>query len=228
VARSTPAARRGLLELLDAHDRSELIELGQPRRYRRGSRIVTQGDRGDAAFVLLEGRVKVTIDTVDGREIVLSVLGGGDLFGEWEAIDTEPRERAAGVVALQPVLCRVVTAEDFRGFLGSHPDASLALVRWIIGEFTNADRRRIHGTLRDTPHRLADFLLELSNRGGISDGDAVDVDIPLAQHELASLIGVSRNSVVRALATLRTHRLVTTTRHRITIRDLGALRRYVT
>jgi CRP-like cAMP-binding protein len=95
-----------------------------------------------------------------------------------------------------------------------------------IHRLQTADRRRMDGTSLDTPHRLARFLVDLLDQQGPADRSGVDIDIPLAQHELASLIGVSRNSVVRALATLRSRRLVTTTRHTVTILDPDALRRY--
>ncbi len=74
--------------------------------------------------------------------------------------------------------------------------------------------------------KLDPSRLELADRGGADGQRGVQIDIPLTQNELASLIGVSRNSVVRALASLRALRLVTTARHTITIPDLDALRRF--
>jgi CRP-like cAMP-binding protein len=120
----------------------------------------------------------------------------------------------------------VLTGEQFRGYLAAHPAAALVLVAWVIRRLQAADRRRIDGTTLDTPHRLAQFLLDLVERDGRGDQGGVDIDIALPQQELASLIGVSRNSVVRALAALRSRGLVTTSRHTITIADLAALRRY--
>jgi CRP-like cAMP-binding protein len=120
----------------------------------------------------------------------------------------------------------VLTGEQFRDYLAAHPAASLVLAAWVIRRLQAADRRRIDGTTLDTPHRLAQFLLDLVERDDRGDQGGVDIDIPLPQHELASLIGVSRNSVVRALAALRSRGLVATSRHTITIADLAALRRY--
>lgn len=212
--------------MLDAGDRADLIGLGRPVRYRRGARLVIQGDHSDDVFVV-EGRVKITLDTAAGDEVVLAVDGRGDPVGTFEAIDPGIRQRTASAVALGPVACRVLTAGQFCGYLASHPAAARALVAWVIRRLHAADRRRIDGTTLDTPHRLAQFLVDLVDRDGRTDRGGVDIDIPLPQHELASLIGVSRNSIVRALAALRARGLVTTSRHTITIADLGALRRYV-
>jgi CRP-like cAMP-binding protein len=68
--------------------------------------------------------------------------------------------------------------------------------------------------------------VELSESGTDRSAAAIDIDIPLTQEEMATLIATSRESVVRALATLRTLGLVTTARRRITIRDLDGLRQY--
>jgi CRP/FNR family transcriptional regulator, cyclic AMP receptor protein len=212
--------------MLEPDDRAELLGLGRPVHYRRGAWIIIQGDHSDEVFLLVEGRVKVTLDTATGREVVLAVDGRGDLLGTFEAIDAQIRARTASTVALEPVACRVLTGEQFRDYLAAHPAASRVLAAWVIRRLQAADRRRIDGTTLDTPHRLAQFLLDLVERDGRGDQGGVDIDIPLPQHELASLIGVSRNSVVRALAALRSRGLVATSRHTITIADLAALRRY--
>ena len=200
--------------------------MGVFRQYNRGARMMSQGDHSESVFVLLEGAVKIALDTTDGAEVVLDVFGPGDVLGEFEAIG-EYTTRAANVVALNTVGCRVLTKDDFIDFLMGHPAASLALVRLLIRRLGAADRRRIDATTADPSHSLARFLIEPVDGQQSADGSAIAVSFPLAQHELASLLGVSRNSVVRALTTLRSRHLVATTRRTIQIVDVPALRRYV-
>jgi len=211
----------GFVALLDPDARAALLGLGRVRRYRRGATIVLQGARDDIVCVVLEGRVKVTLDTPDGREVVLAVLGPGDLLGEWEAIDPELVSRAASEVALEPVECRVFTADDLCRFLVAHPAAALQLLRLTIRNFLTADRRRVDATALDASHRLAHFLVERADAQRESE-----LDIALTQEELASLLASSRESVVRALTVLRTRGLIETGRRQITIRDIEGLRAY--
>ena len=211
----------GFVALLDPDARAALLGLGRVRRYRRGATIVLQGARDDTVCVVLQGRVKVTLDTPDGHEVVLSVLGPGDLLGEWEAIDPELVSRAASEVALEPVECRVFTAEDLCRFLVAHPAAALQLLRLTIRNFLTADRRRVDATALDASHRLAHFLVERADTQRESE-----LDIALTQEELASLLASSRESVVRALTALRTRGLIETGRRQITIRDMDGLRAY--
>lgn len=211
----------GLVAQLDDEARAALLRLGRVRHYRRGATLILQGALDDFAGVILDGRVKVTLDTDDGREVVLAVIGPGDLLGEFEALEREPVSRAASNVALEPVECRIFTAEDLRTFLVDHPTAAIELLRLTIRKVHAADRRRIDATALDTAHRLAHFLLERAD-----DGRGSELDMALTQEELASHLASSRESVVRALTTLRALGMIETGRRQITIRDLDALRAY--
>jgi len=184
-----------------------------------------QGDAGDFVCIVVEGRVKLALDTVDGREIVLDVLGPGDMVGEFEALGDD-LIRTASVIALDSVVGLVMNRTEFRDYLLAHPAASLALVRATIRRLDAADRRRIGRTGIDASHALAKYLVELVDRGDSAEGSLVEVDVPLAQHELASLIGVSRNSMVRALSSLRSFGLVDTRKSTVRILDVAGLRRY--
>ncbi len=185
-----------------------------------------QGDHSDAVLILLEGRVKVAVDTEDGREIVLSVLGPGDLIGEFEAIDNDGGPRTAGNAALEPVECVAIPGSAFRGFLASHPAAFVALLQIVMQRLRAADRRRIDSGSLDTGHRLARYLLELVDQAGSPARSGISIDIPLTQQEVASLIAASRDSVVRAMTTLRSRGLVITNRRAITVVDVEGLRRF--
>jgi CRP/FNR family transcriptional regulator, cyclic AMP receptor protein len=216
----------GFLGRLDPGERAEALRLGRPRRYQRGARMVVQGDLSDTVFLLLEGRVKVTSDTPDGREVVLSVLGPGDLLGEFEALDPLDRRRSAGNVALEPVDCRSIPATELVAFLESHPRLALVVLQEVVRRLRAADRRRSEAASLDTPHRLAQFLVELHDLHGRPAAEGTDIDVPLTQEELASVIAASRDAVVRALGSLRARGLVLTDRRRIVVRDVEGLRRY--
>ena len=216
----------GLLGLLDPQDRADLIRLGRRRRYGRRSPIMLAGDDSDSVFVVLAGRVKVTVGTADGQEVVLAVDGPGDTIGYFEALDRAVGPRLATVTALEPVECQVLTGDEFRSFVDGHRAVATVLLRWVIRRLWASDHRRIEFGSLDVPHRLARYLLELAERPGRPEHGSIDLDIPLSQDELASLISASRDSVVRALTTLRAHGLVATARRRIAITDLDGLRLY--
>ena len=210
---------------LEPADRAFLLRLGHPKRFRKGARIIVQGDHSDNVFITLSGLTKVTLDTPDGREIVLSVLGSGELLGEFEVIEGMP-QRSAGNVALLPVECRVIPADEFMAALETHPQMLLALVRVILSRLRAADRRREASASMGVSRSLAGFLVELVDRYGTADGSVIDISIHVTQEELASLVSTSRDSAVRGLSTLRTRGLIATRRRQIIVTDLDGLRRY--
>ena len=217
--------RRSYLGRLEPADRAFLLRLGRPQRFGKGARIIVQGDHSDTVFLALSGLVKVTLDTPDGREVVLSVLGAGDLLGEFEVIEGLP-QRTAGNVAVLPVECRTIPGEEFMAALQAHPQMLLAMVRVILSRLAAADRRREASASMGVARSLATFLVELVDRYGTPDGSGIDISIHLTQEELASLISTSRDSAVRGLSALRTRGLIATRRRQIVVTDLDGLRRY--
>lgn len=216
---------RSYLGRLEPADRALLLRLGHPRRFRKGARIIVQGDHSDHVLLVLSGLVKVTLDTPDGREVVLCVLGAGDLLGEFEVLEGLA-QRAAGNVAVLPVECRVIPGDEFKAALETHPQMLLAMVRAILSRLHAADRRREASASLGVSRSLAGFLVELVDRYGTPDGSVIDLSIHLTQEELASLISTSRDSAVRGLSTLRTKGLIATHRRQIVVTDLDGLRRF--
>jgi CRP-like cAMP-binding protein len=219
---------------LAADERTALGEIGHARSYRRGERMIMEGDRNDITFLVLEGRVRVFTGTPEGTEVTLCVRGPGDLIGEMSALDPGCH-RSANVVALEAVRCRVIAARELLAFLEAHPRSTLALLRLVISRLRGADRRRTEFGPYDATRRLARVLVEAADEAGANaaaqsrrpDRSAgVQLGLALSQHELSGLIGASRESVARGMAELRRRGLVTTGRRSVTIVDADGLRSY--
>jgi CRP/FNR family transcriptional regulator, cyclic AMP receptor protein len=217
---------RSFLGMLDPADREFLLSKGEPRSFRAGARPIVQGERSDTVFLVISGLVKVTVDTLEGRELVLSLLGPGDLLGEFEVIAGGASARSAGNVVVEKVDCLVFAGERFMAALAARPALTLALMRVLVGRLSAADRRREASASMDVARSLAGFLVELADRYGTARGSGVDVAFPLTQEELAALISCSRDSAVRGLGTLRASGLIRTMRRKIVVSDLDGLRRF--
>jgi CRP-like cAMP-binding protein len=203
----------GFTHALSEADRAALTASGQRRTYGRGTPLFHEGDRSDFVVVILEGRVKVVVHGQDGTEALLSVRGPGAIVGELAGIDDSPR--LASALALEPVTAQVLQADEFRAFVETHPAAAVVLLRVLVGRLREADRRRAEFGALDTTRRLAQLLAELG---------ADDHVVRLSQHELAGMIGASRESVARALTALRAEGVVTTGRRTVTVLDADRLR----
>jgi CRP/FNR family transcriptional regulator, cyclic AMP receptor protein len=116
-----------LLQSLASPDIEQLLSLLRRRRYARGEVIFLTGDAGINLCIIESGRVKLTLTSPDlGREVALDYLGPGDVFGELALLDGEPR--SADAIAVEPTRLLLLSRDDFRAFLMSHPAAALDLL----------------------------------------------------------------------------------------------------
>jgi CRP/FNR family transcriptional regulator, cyclic AMP receptor protein len=209
------------LSMLTSEEVESLRAAGRPRRWDRGTTVMSEGDTSDWVLVLMEGRVKVSSHTSAGTEVVLAVRGPGGLLGEMSAIDGSPR--SATVTALEPISGFVV--RDFPGFLQENGRIAVLLMRLVTARLRDADRKRIEYGAFDTTGRVATRLIELAERYGEQTSNGVRVALPLSQDELAGWTGASREAVSKALRSLRDRGLIETGRRRVVIHDLEGLRK---
>jgi CRP/FNR family transcriptional regulator, cyclic AMP receptor protein len=211
------------LALLEDADRQKLEGLARRTRFPRGTRLMHEGEPGEAVMVLVQGHVKASCVTPEGHELVLSFRGPGDVLGELSFLNAE--RRSSSVTAIEPVEAMVLPARTFRSFLESTPTAAMTMIDVIGRRFRDANRKRVQFGASDTVGRVAARLVELAERYGEGDADGIRIVLPITQEELGSWTSSSRAGVAKALQTLRELGWIATDRKRITVRDLGALER---
>jgi CRP-like cAMP-binding protein len=210
-------------EQLTPDEAAALGRVARRREFRRGAVICREADRSDWVVILRSGRVKVSVDTANGTEVVLAVRGPGALLGELSALDREPR--SATLTAIEPVTAMSIPVGDFEAFLQSHGRVALLLMRTLTGRLRDADRKRIEFGAHDTTGRVAARLVEMAERFGQRTEDGVKIALPFTQDELAGWTGASREAVSKALGVLRKEGSIRTSRMSVVVRDLPALRR---
>jgi CRP/FNR family transcriptional regulator, cyclic AMP receptor protein len=194
-----------------------LQRLVDVRAYRAGAVVVSQDERGDALYVLAEGRVKVVLYGASGREIILSIFKTpGDFFGEMSLLDEQPR--SASVVALEPSTLLVLSRRDFQAHVVSHPRTALRVLREVSRRLRRADEVIGNLALLDVYGRLAGKLRELARAEGQETEDGFVVRERPTMTEIAATIGTSRETVSRLFAELSRRGLVIATGKRLLVR----------
>jgi CRP-like cAMP-binding protein len=217
----------GFIDHLPRADRERLLASGTRRRYRRGTALFFEGDRSDYVVVVLEGRVRVSIAGGDGRDLVIAVRGPGDLLGEFAAIE-RGMARSASAHAIEPLVVQIITADEFETFLEKAPHAAVALLRTLTRRLRESSRAQMEFGSYDTIARVARRLDELVAEHGEQTSEGVRIALPLTQEELAGWVGASRESVARALRSLRDRGVISTSRRTVVVHDHDALSRYTT
>lgn len=205
-----------LFSQLSAVELQRVVDVARERAYPRNSVILFEDDPGDALYVVATGQVKVVLIGEDGREVILSVMGPGEFFGEMSLLDDEPR--SAHVIAMEDSSLAVLRREDFEGLLTATPQIALALLRELSRRLRRADEKVGSLVLLDVQGRVARLLLDMAGEEG---GDRITRR--LTHHTIAQMIGSSRETVSRTMRDLTDKGLIAVQRRDIVIRDRAAL-----
>jgi CRP-like cAMP-binding protein len=195
----------------------------RPRQYRRGGPIFFQGDPGTGFYIIQSGRVKIALTSPDGREVVLTLLGPNDFFGDLALLDGEPR--SADALALDDCSLLLLTRDDFLKFLDTRPRVSRELLAVLSRRLRRNAQLIQDAAFQDISGRLARLLLTLAEQHGQPGAEGVLIGARLTQSELAAMVAATRESVNKALRGLERQGLVRRQRGLITLLDPDALRR---
>jgi CRP/FNR family cyclic AMP-dependent transcriptional regulator len=206
-----------LLGGLDRGELSRLAELCRERAYPKGSIIVFEDDPGDSFFIVRKGRVKVVLVGEDGREVILSVLGVSDHFGELSLIDGQPR--SAHVISMEDASLIILRREDFRRRVEASPTVAWALLNELSRRLRKADDQIGGLVLLDVHGRIARLLLDEAT----ASVTAPTIAKQLTHQTIAQMIGASRETVSRAMKDFQDRGLITVQRRQITLANRPAL-----
>ena len=189
---------------------AEISRRGIAREFRPRTVLVTEGEKTDALYIIVEGRVRAYVSDANGREAVLSVMGPGEYFGEL-AYDRGPR--SASVITLEQCRVLVVPHADFAAFVESNPAFARHFINKLIGHIRALTQNVRSLALMDAYGRVARLLLEMSLK---KDGEQF-IPERLTQADIASRVGCSREMVSRILKDLVQGHYITVEAERIVI-----------
>jgi len=177
------------------------------RKVQMHASIVAQDEIGEALFVMLSGRAKVTLVAESGREVTLSVLRPADFFGEMSIFDGAPR--SANVVALEPVTVLALGKADLMTHLRAYPSTAINLAAELSRRLRRADEIIARLALQDVEGRLVAQLLELAQEDGVEIPDGLLIRRRPTQQELANMVGSCRETISRTFNMLARRGLIT-------------------
>jgi CRP/FNR family transcriptional regulator, cyclic AMP receptor protein len=167
------------------------------RSFGRNAKIIGAGDPTDSLYIVISGRLKVLMSDEQGREVILSILGPGEFFGEMGLLDDSLR--SASVVTLEACELLTISKTDFKRSLAENFDLSLNVMRGLVQRLREADRKIGSLALMDVYGRVARLLLEMAED---IDGEKVVVN-KLSKQDIAKMIGASREMVSRVMKDLQ-------------------------
>jgi len=176
------------------------------RRYPGGQVLFHMGDEGGSLHIIERGRVKVTIPSSSGEELILAILGPGDLLGELSLFDGKPR--SATVHALEETETLCLHREDLLALMRKRFSVVEKILVVLAQRIRDTDMLLAESHFLDITSRLAKKILDLGDAFGVREGRKVRIGVKITQKDLASMIGATRESINKQLKALRDQGLV--------------------
>ncbi|GBD05237.1 CRP-like cAMP-activated global transcriptional regulator [bacterium HR20] len=209
---------------LDAESMEQLERMTTSEEVRKGELLYFPAQPSRAVFFLKRGHIKISRFDENGREMIVDILGPGEIFGEIfeEGAGTSAYDTAE---TLDDVLICAISPEDFRLLLSRHPEASFELVKQVGFRLRRIERRLIDYLNCDVVTRLVRLLVSLAEDFGKIRQGIVIISLPLSHSEIAMLIGASRQTVTSLLTQLRSEGILEYSRHQIILKQYEDLRK---
>ena len=190
-----------------------LVSVVMHRSVPRLSIIIAEGDPIDSLYIVINGRLKVMMGEADGKEVILSIIGPGEFFGEMGLIDDSPR--SASVVAIEHCELLTVSKRDFRKFIAENAEVSMTVMRGLVRRLREADRKIGSLAMLDVYGRVARLLLDMSEE---VNGEKM-ITKRLPKQDIAKMVGASREMVSKVMKDLQASGYIEVRGSAIVLRD---------
>jgi CRP/FNR family transcriptional regulator, cyclic AMP receptor protein len=208
-------SRHFVFGLLAPKEIDAILKLSKERRFTDGQIIFHKGDPGSSLMAVLRGRVRISSCSEEGKEIILSIIEPGQIFGEIALLDRN--ERSADASAIGECAVLVIDQREFTAFLERNPEVASRLLFMLCQRLRGANEMIEEAAFLDLPGRLARLLLKLAKTYGRDTTDGLRIALKLSQKDLGNLIGASRESVNKQLRAWQEGGLIATREAYITL-----------
>ena len=191
---------------LNKNDLGHIADKMIAKHFENGNYIFLEDSEGEQCFFVLEGSVKVTRLSKDGREVILAMLNEGDFFGEMSLLDGE--SRSANVIALEKTKVLTLDRNDFIAVVNDYPQIAVQLLKELARRLRKSDRQIASLSLSDAEKRIALCIIRFADEQGVIQNGKVSIPKTPIQQDIANMAGTSRETVSRALGLLEKEDLI--------------------
>lgn len=159
--------------------------------------LFRKGDPGNQLYGILSGSLKVMVTGSDGKDVIFTLMGPGEIIGEIALLDSE--ERSASAIAVEPTELLTLHRRELIPFLESHPRAAIGLAGVLAATVRRLSERAEDRQTMPLSGRIAKRLLSLAEEHGKRPIVGGPVEVRLPQQDIADLVGTTRESVNKQL-----------------------------
>jgi len=181
-------------------------------------------DSANSIYLLKKGKVKISKISPTGKEMIMGILGAGEVFGELSLTGQEKREEIAEVTE-DAVICKV-KIDDFEMMMGKNPKLNFQVTKLIGFRLRKIQNRLQNMVFKNSEQRIKSFIYEMGDEMGrsiLGEENQKMVEIKLTHDDIAKLTATSRQTVTMVFCDLEKENIIKYDRKRIYIKDREAL-----
>ena len=216
---------RAICSSLESTELEALNAIGRRRTLQPGESLIWEGEDSVLVANVIEGVLKLSTGTEDGREQIVGVVYPSDFIGRPFGATA-----AHGVTALTEARVCVFNRRDFDAFAREHPGLEHKLLERTLGELDRTRRWMLLLGRKSASEKVASFLLEMSERltnttcKTVGDLVTTSFTLPFSRQQIADVLGLTIETVSRQFTRLRQDGLIDLpSRRDVVIRDREAL-----
>jgi CRP/FNR family transcriptional regulator len=197
---------RAICQSLSESDLEAMSQMGRRHTVAAGEALMWQGDEQMVVGNVIEGVLKLSAATADGREQTLGIVYPSDFIGR-----PFGRTSSHSVVALSEAKVCTFPRSSFDRFAEEHPDLEHKLLQRTLTELDRSRQWMVLLGRKSAGERLAAFLLDMADRLGAEDAKGnVRFELPFGRQDIADLLGLTIETVSRQITKLREDGVIAT------------------
>ncbi len=186
-----------LCESMNDTEIKNIAEHCQIKKFTKKNIVFMEQDPGNMFYIIYSGKVKITKLNNDGNEVILSILGTGDFFGEMSLLDHNKRN--ANAIALEDIEFFTIARNEFLDVLHNNTAFTFNLLKTFAIRLRSADIRVKSFFLDDAQQKVLMMLYDLCEKMGVAKGNGMLLEEMPNQTDLANLTGISRETLSRII-----------------------------
>jgi CRP-like cAMP-binding protein len=195
-----------------------VAKIAYAKTFNKGYMVFEEGEKRDTLYIVLAGRVKVSLYDEDGREYILDIIGKDGFFGELSLF--EELSGFANVMTLEQSDLLMVRRNDFMKLLMENRDFAMSMIKELSKRLRAANEKLKSFAFLGVEGRILKYLMDIGEKSGVKVKDRIIIENGPTQVEIASACGCSRETVSRMIKSLAEKGRLSVLKKQYTIRPV--------
>lgn len=210
-----------LLESLNKKEMEYMSKTASMRGCTKNQIIYFPEDSSNVIYFLKQGKVKISRHSEEGKEIIITILGPGEIFGEL-SISGEGRREEIAEALEESIIC-ALSIQELEKMMEKNPKFNIRITKFIGIRLKKIESRLASLIFKSTENRIKSFIKEMADDHGTKIGIETEVKLNLTHDDIAKLTATSRQSVTSVFNELEKDNVILYNRKRILIKDYEQL-----